>query len=182
MSFLLFLIFTYICGCINGAYYIGLFIYKRDIRSAGSHNAGARNAGRVFGHIAFIATVIIDTLKTVFPILLTIYFYGDSFLFMFLVTVSIMIGHVWSIQLKGQGGKGVVVYLAALLVFKPVILLFVAIVVALGRVLQMRFTYIGLTSLSIVPIILSFFSNFELAFLFITLLFIVLLAHRKEPS
>ncbi|WP_054707739.1 glycerol-3-phosphate acyltransferase [Bacillus sp. JCM 19041] len=179
---MIFLLFSYICGCINGAYYIGKFIYKQDIRTVGSQNAGARNAGRVFGRTALVSTVVIDALKTILPICLSIYFFGDSFWFIWLVTILIMAGHIWPVQLKGHGGKGVVVYLAVLLVLEPVILLFISVVVGLGKIIGIRFTYIGLASLCIVPIILIFFSKFELALLFITLLFIVLLAHRKEPS
>lgn len=55
MSFFLLVAVSYACGCINGAYYIGHMKYKQDIRTLGSTNAGARNAGRIFGKKRLLA-------------------------------------------------------------------------------------------------------------------------------
>nr|WP_082676589.1 glycerol-3-phosphate acyltransferase [Shouchella shacheensis] len=48
------LFISYWFGCVNGAYYVGRQVGKQDVRELGSTNAGARNAGRVFGKRAFV--------------------------------------------------------------------------------------------------------------------------------
>lgn len=180
MSIALFLILSYLFGCINGAYYIGKLVYKQDVRSLGSGNGGARNAGRIFGSIAFVGTVVIDTLKTIIPLAIAQFLFDFSQWAIVGFSLSIMIGHIWPVQLKAHGGKGVVVYLATLLILAPYTLLIIGAIVGFSKWAGIRTKFSGLIALTLIPFIFLIFSYFQLSILFFILLALVLFAHRKE--
>lgn len=173
------LLIAYLFGCINGAYYIGRFRSNQDIREHGSSNAGARNAGRVFGRTAFIYTVVIDALKTILPLLLAIHFLDASTLLSGMVAIAVLLGHLWPVQLKFRGGKGVVVYLTAALVLAPLSLLAVGGTMLIGLMIKRNFSLIGLIALATIPVTLLILKAFILASIFFIMLIIVLLAHRE---
>lgn len=169
----------YLCGCVNGAYYVGKIMAKEDIRELGSTNAGARNAGRVFGKSAFIYTVIIDALKTVIPLLVALYFFGENALILGTTAIAILMGHAWPVQLQFRGGKGVVVYLATALILAPVGLIIVGLTVLIGLQIKKNFTIVGLVGLITIPIYLLLTSMFKLSGIFFVMIVIVILLHRK---
>ncbi|WP_239984644.1 glycerol-3-phosphate acyltransferase [Lentibacillus sediminis] len=173
------LVIAYLFGCINGAYYIGRFRSNQDIREHGSSNAGARNAGRVFGRSAFVYTVVIDALKTVLPLLVAIHFLDVPTLLAGMTAIAVLLGHLWPVQLKFRGGKGVVVYLATALVLATLTLLAVGITVLIGRMIKRNFSLIGLIALATIPVTLLILKAFLLAGIFLIMLIIVLLAHRE---
>ncbi|WP_229683216.1 glycerol-3-phosphate acyltransferase [Virgibacillus oceani] len=170
---------SYLFGCLNGAYYVGKIVSKKDIRQLGSTNAGARNAGRVFGRSAFVYTVIIDALKTAVPLTIVFYFFDTSLLVLGGIALAVLAGHIWPAQLNFRGGKGVVVYLAAALVLAPITLVIVGLTVLIGLKVKRNFTIIGLIGLSTIPVTLLILSKFILAGIFLVMLSIVILVHRN---
>ncbi|WP_264371372.1 glycerol-3-phosphate acyltransferase [Virgibacillus necropolis] len=164
----------------NGAYYIGKIASNQDIRELGSSNAGARNAGRVFGRIAFIYTVIIDALKTVIPLLIAVYLFNMAVFLLGCIALAILIGHIWPVQLQFRGGKGVVVYLAVALALAPLTLIVVGLTLLVGLKIKSNFTLIGLIAISTIPVTLTILSKPVLAGIFIIMLLIVILVHRNE--
>lgn len=175
----LFIVGAYLFGCINGAYYVGKMLKNSDVRKLGSSNAGARNAGRVFGREAFIYTVIIDAVKTVVPLAIVIYLFGERPLILGMIAGAVMVGHIWPVQLQFQGGKGVVVYLAAALVLAPLALLITGIVVFILFILKKDITIAGLIGFFVIPVMLFIKAEFILAATFSILLFIVIFLHRN---
>lgn len=170
---------SYLCGTINGAYYIGKIRFGEDIRSLGSSTAGARNAGRVFGKAAFVVTVLLDTVKTVVPLLV-------GFMLSFpnwqlgLLALSVLIGHIWPIQLGGKGGKGVVVYLATALLLVPMSLPVSVISLLIARMLKVGFTNAGLLALVPAPVFLFIYEQWLLAGVFVIMLAIVIIVHKRS--
>ncbi|WP_404451770.1 glycerol-3-phosphate acyltransferase [Virgibacillus necropolis] len=171
---------AYLFGCLNGAYYVGKKASNQDIRDLGSSNAGARNAGRVFGRSAFIYTVIIDALKTIIPLIIALFLFDVSELLIGCIALAILNGHIWPVQLQFRGGKGVVVYLAVALVLAPLTLIVVGLTLLVGLRIKRSFTIVGLIALSTIPVILIFLSNLMLAGLFLIMLLVVIIVHRKE--
>ncbi|WP_262366388.1 glycerol-3-phosphate acyltransferase [Oceanobacillus profundus] len=173
---------SYLFGCVNGAYYVGKLAVNQDIRKLGSTNAGARNAGRVLGRSAFIYTVIIDALKTIIPLLIAGYVFTVSSFLLGCAALAVLVGHIWPVQLQFRGGKGVVVYLAAALVLTPLTLIATGVILLIGLCLKSSFTIAGLAALAIIPITLLIISEYILFGIFLLMLIIVLLLHRKgEP-
>ncbi|WP_245835700.1 glycerol-3-phosphate acyltransferase [Virgibacillus ndiopensis] len=175
----IFVCISYLFGCLNGAYYVGKLVSKKDIRELGSSNAGARNAGRIFGRSAFVYTVIIDALKTVVPLTIAFYILDITGLLLGGIALAVLLGHIWPVQLQFRGGKGVVVYLAIALVLAPITLLVVGLTVLVGLKIKRSFTIVGLISLSIIPVTLLIVSRFMLAGIFLVMLSIVILVHRN---
>nr|WP_231746938.1 hypothetical protein [Lentibacillus sp. JNUCC-1] len=77
-------------------------------------------------------------------------------------------------------GKGVVVYLATVLVLEPVVLLPVGIISLFGLLVKRLFTVIGLIALVTVPVAAAFLSGVWQGGIFMIMLIIVIWAHLKE--
>ena len=107
---------AFVIGAINPATILARILGK-DLRSSGSGNPGATNAGRVLGPRWGVVVGILDVLKGLVPVLLAHEFLGTvTALF---VGLAVVLGHIWSPFLRGQGGKGVATSLGAILAVEP---------------------------------------------------------------
>jgi glycerol-3-phosphate acyltransferase PlsY len=103
------LIFAYLFGSIPWGYWLAKILKGIDIRNFGSGNIGATNVYRVLGTWPGVFTFILDVSKGIIPILIVKNFSYIKFSPLFFVFIGIItiIGHNYSIFLKGKGGKGV---------------------------------------------------------------------------
>jgi len=84
---------------------VSKFLADKDIRKEGSGNAGARNAGRLYGQKAFIFTFFGDALKGAFIVYLGRFLdYSTSILLLGLLFTCA--GHIKPIFFQWKGGKG----------------------------------------------------------------------------
>lgn len=98
-------ILGYLIGSLSPSVFIGKAVKGIDLRQHGSGNAGTTNAFRVLGkHLGF-TVLVLDILKGVIPVVLARYLSNPTVTV--LVAFSAVIGHNFSIFLKGAGGKGV---------------------------------------------------------------------------
>lgn len=124
----LFLIATYlVCSTPCGLIVTKLFKNK-DIRDFGSKNIGATNVTRVAGKKLGLLTLILDGAKGAIMILLCHRLFSpiivdiDQLENLLLLTAAIaIIGHIYPIYLKFNGGKGVAIAIASLLALNPVV-------------------------------------------------------------
>jgi glycerol-3-phosphate acyltransferase PlsY len=95
----------YVAGSIPFGLVVGKRLYGVDVREHGSGNVGTTNVIRVLGHRAGILVLFGDTLKGLVPALLAAHLYAPWLA----VTVAMLpvIGHMYSVFLRGSGGKGV---------------------------------------------------------------------------
>ena len=98
---------SYILGSISAAVIISRFIFKEDVRTQGSHNAGTTNMARVFGMGAGLITLAFDILKAVISMALGRALLGSPGFA--LGAVMCMVGHCWPVFFGFKGGKGVAV-------------------------------------------------------------------------
>ncbi|MFB4212134.1 glycerol-3-phosphate acyltransferase [Shouchella sp. JSM 1781072] len=182
MILFLYFFVAYAFGCLNGAYYIGKLFFKQDIRALGSKNAGARNIGRLFGRIAFLSVIAIDTLKTIVPLLFAIHILGLDNLALYFIAIGIMIGHLYPVQLNGHGGKGIVVYLACVLVFSPTLLLIVGVLIGISKLCGIKTTSSAPIAFILLPFLFLYKSTIDYAFLFFILTGIILFVYKKERT
>ncbi|MDD2751620.1 MAG: glycerol-3-phosphate 1-O-acyltransferase PlsY [Candidatus Omnitrophica bacterium] len=115
------IIISYLFGSIPTAYLFGKIFKGVDIRNFGSGNVGATNALRVFGKRAGIIVLLLDVVKGILPVV----FLADYILFRstilspealrFLLGLSCICGHNWTVFLKFKGGKGVATSLGVLI-------------------------------------------------------------------
>lgn len=134
----------------------------------------------MFGRSAFIYTVIIDALKTIIPLLIASLLLDSSAVLLGCIALAILIGHIWPVQLQFHGGKGVVVYLAVALALAPITLIVVGLCLLIGLSIKKNFTVVGLLALSTIPVILVILAKLLLAGLFLVMLIIIILVHRKK--
>jgi glycerol-3-phosphate acyltransferase PlsY len=102
----LYLIFAYLCGSIPFAYIITKAVKKVDIRKVGSGNPGTTNVFRSVGKGAGIVVFILDILKGFVPVLFAV-FIDDSFFYSMIVAALAIVGHIFTVFLNFNGGKGV---------------------------------------------------------------------------
>ena len=179
---LLCMIVPYLLGSINPAILISKGIYKQDIRTLGSGNAGSTNMLRCFGKKAAAATFLIDLFKAALA------YWRGFFLFLGMTGGAIagffvVFGHIYPIFAKFRGGKGVACLAVIALCQSPftfLILLAVWLIIALGT------RYVSLASVMaalLYPLILRAFvgnAGGPAVALAIASIVFVILRHREN--
>ncbi|MDR2400280.1 MAG: glycerol-3-phosphate 1-O-acyltransferase PlsY [Deferribacteraceae bacterium] len=113
----------YLIGSIPVAYILVKVISGADIRSVGSGNVGATNAGRVLGKPGFVLVLILDTLKGFLPIFLSLklcQIYGFPRDIPLFCAMAVILGHAFPIYLGFSGGKGVAASLGVFIALAPI--------------------------------------------------------------
>jgi glycerol-3-phosphate acyltransferase PlsY len=95
----------YLFGSLSPSVFLGRAFKGLDVRHHGSGNAGTTNAFRVLGKRLGVSVFILDILKGVIPVVLARYL--SSPLVTVFVAFACVMGHQYSIFLRGRGGKGV---------------------------------------------------------------------------
>lgn len=142
MKCLIIAILSYLLGSLPSGYYIGKYIYKKDIRTMGSGNIGTTNALRNFGKMAGLTTFILDFLKGALAAFIGEKIAGDNG--MYLAMLFVVLGHMYSFILNFKAGKGIATVFGALVYIKPVfalslfavffIIVFISRIVSLGSI------------------------------------------------
>jgi glycerol-3-phosphate acyltransferase PlsY len=114
----LYIFFTYLCGSIPFAYIFAKIFGKVDICEIGSRNPGATNVLRSVGNVAGILTFIADVSKGFVPVYVVLVI-GSSFFYSIIVACAAIIGHMFTVFLKFNGGKGVATGLGVFLALMP---------------------------------------------------------------
>ena len=142
----------YALGCVVGAYYLVRWRTGRDLRSLGSGNPGARNAGRVLGRAAFAASLIVDAGTGALATWLGMQVDPQPVATVIAMT-AVVVGHIWPAQLHFRGGKGAATALGIMLVFDPTatVMLLAGGVVVLA--ITRRFTISGLAAIVATPVV-----------------------------
>jgi len=107
---------TYFLASISFAYWAGR-LNGIDLRSHGSGNLGATNAGRVLGIKWFLVVFTCDVLKSLVPIIISwrLVAHGANPYLPMLVAVAALIGHSFTCFHRFKGGKGVATSLGLLI-------------------------------------------------------------------
>ncbi len=107
---------AYFLGCFATGYYLVRTTENLDIRTVGSGSVGARNVSRVLGRPGFVLTTLGDALKGLLAVWAVRHFFGDYRLAM-VALLAVVAGHIWPLQLRFAGGKGVATSFGALLIY-----------------------------------------------------------------
>ena len=114
LSSFLFIIAAYLLGSISTAIVTCRLMGLADPRGLGSGNPGATNVLRVGGKMAAFITLLGDVLKGLIPVGLSKLF-GAGDLTVGAVALAAVVGHMFPIYFKFNGGKGVATLLGVLL-------------------------------------------------------------------
>lgn len=114
----------YLLGSINTAVLLSKLVYKNDIRTQGSGNAGMTNMQRVYGKKAAILTFLGDFCKGIAAVVigwLMFKFAGYSWQEGACIAGGFaVIGHNWPLYFGFKGGKGVLTTFSVLIVITPI--------------------------------------------------------------
>jgi len=118
------IVLAYLCGSLPFGLLIARVVAGIDIREKGSGNIGATNVSRVLGAKWGIATLLLDVLKGLLPVLLIPRYFAESdtgwFILLRVVAgISTVVGHMFPVWLKFRGGKGVATSLGVVVMLTP---------------------------------------------------------------
>ena len=116
VSLFVLIIISYIIGSVNSSIVFSKIYKLPDPREYGSKNPGATNILRSGNKILALAIVIFDILKGFLPVVIAYYFIKED-LYVQIVGVIAVIGHIYPIFYKFKGGKGVATSFGAILAF-----------------------------------------------------------------
>jgi len=114
--------FGYLVGSLSPSVYLGKALRGIDVRDHGSGNAGTTNAFRVLGKRVGGAVLVADILKGVIPVVISRALEQHDLshpIITVLVAFACVLGHDFSIFLRGRGGKGVATGAGAALAMLP---------------------------------------------------------------
>jgi glycerol-3-phosphate acyltransferase PlsY len=100
-------IVAYLLGSIPFGFLIVKFAGGGDIRFRGSGNIGATNVAREAGALPGLATLLLDGGKGFFSVWLAARVTGANPRWMILAALLTLIGHIFPVWLRFQGGRGV---------------------------------------------------------------------------
>jgi glycerol-3-phosphate acyltransferase PlsY len=118
LGFVLLLFLAYLAGSIPFGLVVGKLFYGVDVREHGSGNVGTTNVFRVLGKKAGMAVMISDILKGYVPAAIAAAVF-DPWVAIFIAAAPVL-GHIYSIFLKGKGGKGIATGAGVVLALVPV--------------------------------------------------------------
>jgi glycerol-3-phosphate acyltransferase PlsY len=171
---------SYSLGCFTSGYYLVRWRLGQDIRETGSGNVGARNVGRLLGAPGFLATTAGDFAKGALAVWIALEFTHDLRL-AGLAMLTVVLGHIWPVQLGFRGGKGVATSLGALTVYDFHLLAAYGILLALFLAALRRTTLAGLLAFACLPFAAFFLTPEPGRVVIISILSaMILFAHRKN--
>ena len=179
---LLLIILFYLIGSLPFALILTKLSGFGDIRNIGSGNVGATNVLRTGNKLLAIIVLSLDILKGLIPYLIIhIYFNELSLLNKIFLCHFAVIGHIYPIWLKFNGGKGVATYIGFLFGLNPYIaisFLLIWLVVAY----MSKYSSLGsLVGIFVAPAYFIFINfNFNISIFFIYLSFVIVIKHKEN--
>ena len=162
----------------------GVLLARRrgiDLRKVGSGNIGATNVGRALGKKWAAVVLLLDALKGFVPVLAARAL-GLSATKIAAVALAAVVGHMFSLFLRGRGGKGVATSLGVCLALAPEAALASAGVYAALFAL-FRISSLGsLAAVVLFPALLWFIGPREPAFVGLALVIAALVVARHKDN
>ncbi|MEF8823639.1 MAG: glycerol-3-phosphate 1-O-acyltransferase PlsY [Desulfohalobiaceae bacterium] len=173
------LVVVYIAGSVPFGLLLARMGRGIDPREYGSRNTGATNVARVCGARYGIATLVLDLLKGLVPVLMASAI-SSSVLLLSLTGLAALLGHMHSVFLDRKGGKGVATTIGIFLAVTPAplfwsFLLCILLILTVG--------YVSLGSLALVaslPLFILLSGNFGFLALSILICILVFSKHRDN--
>ena len=150
MMIVVMLVLSYLIGAFPSGLVIGKLFFKKDIRQYGSGNTGATNSFRVLGRPAGFVVTFLDIFKGFITVFFPLWFpvHADGIISTFftnglIVGLFAILGHVYPIYLKFNGGKAVATSAGVVLGVNPLLLVLAIIFFGILKI----FKYVSLSSI-----------------------------------
>jgi glycerol-3-phosphate acyltransferase PlsY len=177
MELLIIILFSYLLGSIPFGFILTKIFLKKDIRNIGSGNIGATNVLRTGNKKIGYATLILDVIKAILPVIFIKLNYHE---YIYVSSLCVFIGHVFPIWLKFKGGKGVASYVGILFCIN---IMFGFIFIFTWLIIFLISKYSSLSSLISslsVPIYLFFYLNDKNIIFFLIMFVLIFFTHREN--
>jgi glycerol-3-phosphate acyltransferase PlsY len=152
-AFVAAMLVAYVIGSIPFGVVVGKVFYHVDVREHGSGNVGTTNVFRVLGKKAGAVVLVCDMLKGFIPAFIAASFLRetDPWLVIFIAAAPV-VGHMYSIFLKGRGGKGVATGAGVVLALVPIAFAVIAVVWVLLILITRYVSLASLVATVLVPV------------------------------
>jgi len=176
---ILLVIIAYVMGSIPFAIVIGKWFWHVDVRDHGSGNVGTTNVFRVLGRRAGTLVLIGDMAKGFIPVYIAVHYFPTWFAL--IVALAALLGHMYSVFLRGGGGKGVATGAGIVLALVPWIFI-IALCVFLVLLLTTRMVSVAsmAAALTFAICTIAFDKPIWYQILAVFAAFVVIFAHRAN--
>jgi len=180
-------LFGYLLGSVPTGIVLTRLFSRVDPRKMGSKNIGATNIYRTAGKTLGVFTLLGDMLKGALPIWMAIMWtqhdlWGIPDLWIGIVGLSPIVGHIFPIFLGFKGGKGVATALGIYLVISPIAVLIEFFLFAL---IVWKWRIISLGSIicaTTIPILIAFFRSDSQAYFILSVVIAALILYRHQSN
>jgi len=177
MELIIIILTSYLMGSIPFGLILTKIFLNKDIRKIGSGNIGATNVLRAGNKIVGYLTLMLDVLKAIIPIIYIKFNYPDL---IYVSSLSVFLGHVFSIWLKFKGGKGVATYVGILFCINY----FLGIIFIISWLIIFiisKFSSLGsILSSLVIPIYIFLNSDYNNEYFFVIMFVLILFTHREN--
>ena len=177
MELIIIILTSYLMGSIPFGLILTKIFLNKDIRKIGSGNIGATNVLRAGNKIVGYLTLMLDVLKAIIPIIYIKFNYPDL---IYVSSLSVFLGHVFSIWLKFKGGKGVATYVGILFCINY----FLGIIFVISWLIIFiisKFSSLGsILSSLVIPIYIFLNSDYNNEYFFVIMFVLILFTHREN--
>ena len=173
------IICTYLLGAVPYGLVIGRTFCGVDPRTAGSHNVGATNVARLCGFPWGVATLACDILKGTLPVWAALHI-NQSAVFVTLVALAAVLGHLFSCFMGFRGGKAVATSIGVFipLAFWP---LLTACLICMVVIWRSGFVSLGsLTLVIVLPVLLLATGYWQFLVLSLVIAVLVIWKHKEN--
>ena len=171
------ILISYLLGSIPFGFLLTKIFLNKDIRKIGSGNIGATNALRTGNKTLGYATLILDILKAIIPVIFVKIYYSD---YLYISSLCVFLGHVFPIWLKFKGGKGVATYVGILCCINIYLGISFGIVWLITFVIFKYSSLSSIVSTLSIPIINFLFFNDQIFYFFIIMFILIFYTHREN--
>ncbi len=173
------IVFAYLLGSLNAAIIICKLVKLADPRAQGSGNAGATNVLRYGSKKLAAVVMLVDLLKGVIPVMIAKFFLIHG-LSLSLIAVVTVLGHIYPVFFRFQGGKGVATTLGAILGLSWVVGLIIILTWLIVAIVFKFSSLAALVSITLSPLYLLFWSNPQYILPMFILTLIIMYRHRSN--
>ena len=167
--------YSYFLGSIPFGLILAKIFLNKDLRNVGSGNIGATNALRTGKKSLGVFTLLLDGLKGYTSISITFMYFPD---YIYLSGLLCILGHIFPVWLRFTGGKGIAVFLGALLGLSIKLGILFIICWSLVLYLTKYASVSSLVSTSIIFLYSLYLKNSTESIFFFIILIIVIYTHR----
>lgn len=174
------ILLAYFFGSLNSSIIFSKILKLEDPREYGSKNPGATNILRSGNKTLALATLIFDMFKGFLPVFVAFFFIEDQ-IYIQIIGLCSILGHIFPIYYKFKGGKGVATSFGVILAF-DIILGFICLLTWLITAFLFRYSALSaIVTFTFLPIYtwLSY-EIYTITYVYLVLSIVVIYKHRSN--